>query len=96
MKLPCAALGNNLKWTWFHNNTEITEEQILHGNQFKVSQDGTLTGSNLGSSQNGNYQCFVKDTVTNKETFSRKLKVAVTGNLKMVLKQGNMLSNLMH
>ena len=79
MKLPCAASGNNLEWTWKHNNTEISAAQIQHGNQFKVSADGTLTGSNLGSSQSGNYQCIVKDNVTNVETFSRKIQVAVTG-----------------
>ena len=33
----------------------------------------------LESAQSGNYQCFVKDTVTGIETFSRKIQVAVTG-----------------
>ena len=79
MRLPCAASGNNLKWTWKHNDTEIPAEKIQHGNQYKVSADGTLIGSNLGSSESGKYQCIVKDTVTNVETFSRKIQVAVTG-----------------
>ena len=95
MRLQCAALGNNLQWTWKNNDTEISAAQIPHGNQFKVSSDGTLTGSNLGSSQSGNYQCFVKDTVTNVETLSRKIQVAVTGK-KWNIKQLASLDNLIN
>ena len=76
MKLPCGANGTNLQWTWRHNDTTIT---ISKGGKFTVDADGTLYGSYLESAQNGHYQCFVRDTVTGIETFSRKIKVAVTG-----------------
>ena len=76
MKLPCGANGTNLQWTWRHNDTTIT---ISKGGKFTVDADGTLYGSYLESAQNGHYQCFVKDAVTGIETFSRKIKVAVTG-----------------
>ena len=78
MRLPCAASGNNLKWRWQHNNTDIPEGELQFGKR-RLGSDGTLTGSNLGISDSGTYQCFVKDTATNVETFSRKIKVAVTG-----------------
>ena len=74
LKLPCDAVGNNLRWTWKHNGTEITT-----GGKFTVGADGTLIGSFLESAQSGNYQCFVRDTVTGIQTFSRKIQVAVTG-----------------
>ena len=74
LKLPCDAVGSNLQWTWKHNGTAITT-----GGKFTVGADGTLYGSYLESAQSGNYQCFVRDTVTGIETFSRKIQVAVTG-----------------
>ena len=74
LKLPCDAVGNNLQWTWKHNGTAITT-----GGKFTVGGDGTLYGSYLESAQSGHYQCFVRDTVTGIETFSRKIQVAVTG-----------------
>ena len=74
LKLPCDAVGNNLQWTWKHNGTAIAT-----GNKFTVGADGTLYGSYLESAQSGNYQCFVRDTATGIETFSRKIQVAVTG-----------------
>ena len=74
LKLPCDAVGSNLQWTWKHNGTAITT-----GGKFAIGVDGTLYGSYLESAQSGNYQCFVRDTVTGIETFSRKIQVAVTG-----------------
>ena len=74
LKLPCNAVGSNLQWIWKHNGTEIAT-----GGKFTVGADGTLKGNYLESAQSGNYQCFVKDTVTGIETFSRKIQVAVTG-----------------
>ena len=74
LKLPCGASGNYLEWTWKHNGTAITT-----GGKFTVGADGTLYGSYLESAQSGHYQCFVRDTVTGIETFSRKIQVAVTG-----------------
>ena len=75
LKLPCNAVGSNLQWTWKHNGTAIAT-----GGKFTVNgADGTLKGNYLESAQSGNYQCFVKDTVTGIETFSRKIQVAVTG-----------------
>ena len=74
MKLPCDAVGSNLQWTWKHNGTAITT-----GLKFTVGADGTLTGSYLDSADSGHYQCFVRNTFTGIETFSRKIQVAVTG-----------------
>ena len=76
LKLPCDAVGSNLQWTWKHNGTAITT-----GGKFTVGADGTLYGSYLESAQSGHYQCFVRDTVTGIETFSRKIQVAVTGKV---------------
>jgi len=76
--LPCGATGNNLKWIWKHNDTEIPESALGLYGKFQLSSTGTLTGSNLNSSDSGTYQCIVRDTVTRVETFSRKLEVAVT------------------
>ena len=76
--MPCGANGTNLQWTWRHNDTTITISKG-GGNKFTVDADGTLYGSYLESAQNGHYQCFVRDAVTGIETFSRKIKVAVTG-----------------
>ena len=74
LKLPCDAVGSKLQWTWKHNGTAITT-----GGKFTVGADGTLYGSYLESAQSGHYQCFVRDTVNEIETFSRKIQVAVTG-----------------
>ena len=74
LKLPCDAVGSNLQWTWKHNGTAITT-----GGKFTVGADGTLYGSYLENAQSGHYQCFVRDTVTGIEIFSRKIQVAVTG-----------------
>ena len=81
LRLPCGASGENLvKWTWKHNDTEIPESELKFG-KFRLSNDGNLTGSYLGSDDSGHYQCFVKDTVSGIVTFSRKIKVAVTGGI---------------
>ena len=77
--LPCGAIGSNLKWSWKHNDTLIPDDELQFCNR-RLGGDGTLTGSNLGITDSGSYQCFVKDTVTNVQTFSRKIQVAVTGN----------------
>ncbi|XP_073228624.1 fibronectin type III domain-containing protein-like [Porites lutea] len=74
LKLPCGASGNNLQWTWKHNDTAISTSDP----KFTVDANGTLYGSYLESAQNGHYQCFVRDAVTGIETFSRKIKVDVT------------------
>ena len=73
--MPCGASGNNLQWTWRYNDTAISTSDP----KFTVSTNGTLYGSYLESAQSGHYQCFVRDTVTGIETFSRKIEVAVTG-----------------
>ena len=73
-KLPCDAQGaNKLEWRWQHNGTDITSN-----GQYNLGDDGALTGSFLTAVNSGNYQCFVKDPTTNKETFSRKVQLAVT------------------
>lgn len=74
-KLPCEATGKNLQWRWQHNGTTVV---IVVGGKYKLEGDGSLTGEFLVPDQSGNYQCFVKDTATDKETFSRKVQVAVT------------------
>lgn len=74
LKLPCSAVGNNLQWTWKHNDTVIST-----GVNFIIDANGTLHGSYLESAHSGHYQCFVKDSVSGVETFSRKIMVAVTG-----------------
>jgi len=72
-RLPCEASGTNLQWRWRHNGTNI-----IFGGQYKLGADGSLTGEFLEAENTGNYQCFVKDIATDKETFSRMLTVAVT------------------
>ena len=74
-KLPCEATGNNLEWRWQHNGTDIV---IVPGGRYKLESDGSLIGETLLPVHSGNYQCFVKDTVSDKETFSRKVQVLVT------------------
>ena len=74
-RLPCYAQGDNpLEWSWKHNETEITFPSA----KYTLGADGSLTGSYLEAENSGNYQCFVRDTTANKETFSRKVQVAVT------------------
>ena len=73
--MPCGASGNNLQWTWRYNDTAISTSDP----KFTVGPDGTLHGGYLESAHSGHYQCFVRDAVTGIETFSRKIKVAVTG-----------------
>lgn len=74
-RLPCDAQGaNKLEWRWQQNGTDI----IFPNGQYKLNDDGSLTGNFLTAKNSGNYQCFVKDPTTNKETFSRKVQVAVT------------------
>jgi len=80
--LPCEAVGENLKWIWKLNGTVIPDSAYGPFGKFKLSSNGTLTGSNLGSSESGTYQCIVRDTGSGAKTFSRKIKVAVTGNRK--------------
>lgn len=73
-RLPCDAQGaNKLEWRWQHNGTDIIPDI-----KYNIGNDGALTGSYLTVENSGNYQCFVKDPTTNKETFSRKVQVAVT------------------
>ena len=72
-RLPCDATGTNLEWRWEHNGTEVS-----YGGKYRLNGDGSLTGQFLVPAESGTYQCFVKDTVSNKETFSRKVQVAVT------------------
>lgn len=76
LKLPCNAVGNNLQWTWKHNDSVISTSVIK---KFTIDANGTLHGSDLEIAQSGHYQCFVKDSVSGVETFSRKIMVAVTG-----------------
>ena len=73
-KLPCDATGQHLKWRWQHNGTDIF---IFSGGRYKL-QGGSLTGEFLYPEQSGTYQCFVQDTITLKETFSRRIQVFVT------------------
>ena len=73
--MPCGASGSNLQWTWRYNDTAISTSDP----KFTVGENGTLYGSYLESAQSGHYQCFVRDTITGIETFSRKIEVAVTG-----------------
>ena len=72
-RLPCEASGSFLQWRWTHNGSDI-----VFGYKYKLGYTGSLTGEFLVAENSGNYQCFVKDAVTNVETFSRVLKVAVT------------------
>ena len=73
-KLPCEATGQHLEWRWQHNGTDLF---IFSGGRYKL-RGGSLIGEFLYPEQSGNYQCFVKDTVADKETFSRKVQVFVT------------------
>lgn len=74
-KLPCEATGKNLEWRWQHNETNIV---FVNGGKYRLEGDGSLIGESLFLEQSGNYQCFVRDTAAAKETFSRKVQVAVT------------------
>ena len=74
-KLPCEATGEYLDWRWQHNGTDIL---IFPGSIYRLQGDGSLIGRFLLPGESGNYQCFVKDTITDKETFSRQVQVFVT------------------
>ena len=77
-KLPCAASGTNLTWTWKHNGTIITNTR---GIPYLLSEGGTLKGNYLSTEHSGTYQCLVRDQITGIEVFSRRLQVAVTGKI---------------
>ena len=80
--LPCRAIGSNpLKWVWKHNDVAINEFKFQFNDNWQLSQDGTLSARGLKISDRGTYQCFVEDTVTGVFTFSRKLRVEVTGKI---------------
>ena len=80
--LPCRANGSNpLKWVWKHNNVEINENVFRFDRNWELLSDGTLRARGLDISDRGTYQCFVEDTVTKVSTFSRKLRVEVTGKI---------------
>ena len=74
-KLPCEATGEYLEWRWQHNGTDIP---VSPWSIYKLQDDGSLLGEYLYPEQSGNYQCFVKDTIFERETFSRKVQVFVT------------------
>ena len=74
-KLPCEATGEYLEWRWQRNGADIF---IFPGGRYRLQSDGSLIGEFLNPDHNGNYQCFVKDTLYDKETFSRKVQVFVT------------------
>ena len=77
-KLPCAASGSNLTWTWKHNGTIIAKTR---GIPYLLSEDGTLKGNYLSTEHSGTYQCLVRDQTTGIEVFSRRVQVAVTGKI---------------
>ena len=82
LDLPCRATGSNkLSWEWRHNNSIINPNKFEFDDDWQLSQDGTLKAKGLSISDSGTYQCFVTDTVTGVKTFSRKLRVAVTGKI---------------
>lgn len=83
--LPCRAKGSNLKWVWKHNNVEINENVFRFDRNWELQSDGTLRAKGLNISDRGIYQCFVEDTVTKVSTFSRKLKVEVTGKIPLII-----------
>ena len=82
LNLPCHATGsNNLSWEWRHNDVAIDPNKFVHNDDWQLRKDGTLLAKGLRISDNGTYQCFVTDTVTGVKTFSRKLRVVVTGKI---------------
>lgn len=84
--LPCRATGSNpLKWVWKHNNVEINKNKFIFDNDWELLSDGTLRARGLNISDRGTYQCFVEDTVTKVSTFSRKLRVEVTGKIPLII-----------
>ncbi|KAJ7377576.1 ATP-dependent DNA helicase chl1 [Desmophyllum pertusum] len=71
-QLPCKASGTSpLEYIWQHNGRDIK-----YGDQYRLLKSGTLQGSFLNHTNNGKYQCFVKNDFG--EDFSRKLKVLVS------------------
>ena len=83
--LPCQATGSNLKWVWKHNEVAINENKFIFYDDWQLLSDGTLRARGLDISDSGTYQCFVQDTVTKVFTFSRKLKVKVTGKVPLII-----------
>ena len=84
--LPCRATGSNpLEWVWKHNDVEINKFKFQFNNNWELSSDGTLRAKGLSISDSGTYQCFVQDTVTKVSTFSRKLRVNVTGKIPLII-----------
>ena len=82
LNLPCRATGSNkLSWEWRHNDSIIDPRKFEFNANWQLSKDGTLKAKSLSISDSGTYQCFVTDTVTGVKTFSRKLRVAVTGKI---------------
>ena len=79
LKIPCGAKGSGLKWEWKWNGLP-TEAIDPKGTNYKIDKKtGTLIKTNVGGGDDGTFQCFVKNSVG--ATFSRKLKVKVTGKL---------------
>ena len=74
-----------MKWVWKHNDVEINEIKFIFDNNWELSLDGTLRAKGLDISDRGTYQCFVEDTVTKVSTFSRKLRVEVTGKIPLII-----------
>ena len=86
LELPCRATGSNpLKWVWKHNNVEINNNKYTYDPDWQLLSDGTLRARGLNISDRGTYQCFVEDTVTKVSTFSRKLRVEVTGKIPLMI-----------
>ena len=84
--LPCRATGSNrLKWVWKHNNVEIEKNKFSINSDWELLSNGTLRARGLDISDRGTYQCFVEDTVTKVSTFSRKLRVEVTGKIPLII-----------
>ena len=83
--LPCRATGSNLKWVWKHNDVAINENKFIFDDDWQLLSDGTLRARGLSISDRGTYQCVVEDTVTKVSTFSRKLRVEVTGKIPLII-----------
>ena len=82
LNLPCRATGSNkLSWEWNHNDNIINPNKFQFDDDWQLSQDGTLKAKGLSIWDSGTYQCFVTDIVTGVKTFSRKLRIAVTGKI---------------